>query len=147
MNKSVEQRLKALEDRQALEQLVTDYLLAVDDLSNVDAVMEVFTQDAAFDMSGIGYANIQGASAIRSFFDDVFASMRHHAHYATNFSLDELEEDRAICRTHVIGMGITNEGKDVLFYLQYHLEMRRESETWRISLFRGTPLMPIAQAS
>lgn len=147
MDTAFEKRLRALEDRQALEQVITDYLIAVDDLASVDAVMQVFTDDAVFDMSGIGYANIAGAPAIREFFDGVFAGMRHHAHYATNFSLDALEGDSARCRTHVIGMGVTANGSDVLFYLQYHLEMRRESDAWKIVTFRGMPLMPIAQGA
>lgn len=147
MDTAFEKRLQALEDRQAIEQVITDYLIAVDDLSSVDAVMQVFTDDAVFDMSGIGYANIAGAPAIREFFDGVFAGMRHHAHYATNFSLDALEGDSARCRTHVIGMGVTADGGDVLFYLQYHLEMRRESDAWKIVTFRGRPLMPISKGA
>jgi len=147
MDTALEKRLQALEDRQAIEQVITDYLIAVDDLSSVDAVMNVFTDDAVFDMSRIGYADIAGAPAIREFFDGVFAGMRHHAHYATNFSLDTLQADFARCRTHVIGMGVTAEGSEVLFYLQYHLEMRRETGTWKIATFRGKPLMPTEQGA
>lgn len=147
MDTSLEKRLQALEDRQAVEQVITDYLIAIDDLSSVDAVMKVFTDDAVFDMSGIGYANITGAPAIREFFDGVFSGMRHHAHYATNFSLDALQGDFAQCRTHVIGMGVTADGNEIRFYLQYHLEMRRESGIWKIATFRGKPLMPIAQGA
>ncbi|MFN2328394.1 MAG: nuclear transport factor 2 family protein [Chromatocurvus sp.] len=145
MDTALEKRLQALEDRQAVEQVITDYLIAIDDRASVDAVMNLFTDDAVFDMSGIGYPNITGAPAIREFFDGVFAGMRHHAHYATNFSLDTLQGDLAQCRTHVIGMGVTADGDEVLFYLQYHLEMRRESGIWKINTFRGKPLMPIAQ--
>lgn len=147
MDKALEKRLQALEDRQAIEQVITDYLVAVDDLSSVDAVMNVFTDDAVFDMSRIGYANIAGAPAIREFFDGVFAGMSHQAHYATNFSLDTLQGDLAQCRTHVIGMGVTADGDEVCFYLQYHLEMRRESGIWKLATFRGKPLMPIAQGA
>lgn len=143
MDKTCEKRIQALEDRQALEQVITDYLIAVDDLSSVDDVMRVFTDDAVFDMSKIGYASIEGSPAIREFFDGVFASMRHHAHYATNFSLDALQDSMARCRTHVIGRGVTQEGERVVFYLQYHLEMRRESGTWKIAVFKGKPLMPL----
>lgn len=138
----LEKRLQAIENRQALQDVLIDYLIAVDERESVDAVMECFTNDPEFDMSGIGYPNIRGESALRSFFESTFANMSAHAHYATNFKVDSMTEDTAACRTHVIGMGCTNEGQQVLFYLQYQLRFVRSGSGWKIQHFRGKALMP-----
>lgn len=140
----LEQRIARLEDHAALQQLVTDYLIAVDDLTDIEPVLALFTDNAVFDMRGIGYPHFEGKPALRDFFTDVFSSMSHHAHYATNFSVDSLEGNNARCRTHVIGMGRTNDNAQVLFYLQYHLTMKRNAAgRWQISLFKGKALMPL----
>ncbi len=136
-------RLQQLEDRQQVQDVITNYLVAVDDLSSVDEVLDCFTDDAVFDMSGIDYPVLEGIDNLRDFFTNVFSSMTHHAHYATNFKLDQLENDTAACRTHVIGMGITKDGDKVLFYLQYHLRMKRTNSGWKMSNFRGQALMPL----
>lgn len=141
---SVEQRLQTLEDKRALQERITAYLVAVDEISSVDAVMESFADDAVFDMTGIDFGRFEGQAQIREFFEGVFATMSHHAHYATNFHIDSLEPDKAACRTHVMGMGRSKDGDDVLFYLQYLLEYRRTDQGWKITSFRGKPLMPVS---
>lgn len=141
---TLEQRIQQLEERQALEDVVTAYLIAVDNLAEVDAVLNCFSEDPIFDMTGIGYPRFEGRKALREFFTNTFNSMTHHAHYATNFSLDRLEADEAACRTHVMGLGVTREGGEILVYLQYHLDFVRESGEWKISKFRGKALMPLS---
>ena len=143
MTIALEQRIKNLEDRARLQEVITDYLIAVDDLTSVDNVLACFTEDAVFDFSGINYPSIAGTAALREFFTGVFADMTHHAHYNTNFKVDELSDDSAKCRCHVIGMGKTKANQDVLFYLQYFLEYRRSGDTWKICRFASRPLMPI----
>lgn len=140
---TLEQRMQLMEDRQAIQDVVTAYLIAVDDLNDVEAVLNCFTDDAVFDMTGIDYPTFDGKEALRDFFTETFKVMEYHAHYATNFSLDRLDGDSATCRTHVIGKGITREGEDVLFYLQYHLKFARSDGQWKIKHFRGAALMPL----
>lgn len=144
MTNALEQRIQQMEDRQAIQDVVTAYLIAVDDLKDVEAVLDCFTDDAVFDMTGIEYPKFEGKAALRSFFTDTFRVMQYHAHYGTNFSLDRLEGDSAACRTHVIGKGITREGGDILIYLQYHLDFVRQNGQWKISYFRGAALMPVS---
>ena len=136
-------RLRRLENHQNIQAVITDYLIAVDDLSDVEAVLDCFTDDAVFDMSGINYPTLTGKPALREFFSNVFDTMTHHAHYATNFKLDSITDNTANCRTHVIGMGRTKQVEDVLFYLQYHLDMQYEDGRWKISRFKGMALMPL----
>jgi ketosteroid isomerase-like protein len=141
---TLEQRVQQLEERQALQDVITAYLIAVDDRADVDAVLNCFSKDPVFDMTGIDFPRLEGRKALREFFTDTFNGMTHHAHYATNFSLDRLEGDEAACRTHVIGLGVTREGGDIRIYLQYHLNFVREAGEWKISNFRGTALMPLS---
>lgn len=141
---TLEERIRQLEERQALEDVVTAYLIAVDNLTDVGAVLNCFSKAPILDMTGIDYPRIEGREALQEFFTDTFSDMTYHAHYATNFSLDRLEGDEASCRAHVIGLGVTRAGGEILIYLQYHLDFVRESEGWKISRFRGEALMPLA---
>jgi ketosteroid isomerase-like protein len=140
---SLEQRLQTLIDRQALQDSLTTYLVAVDDMASVDDILDCFTEDAVFDMTGIGYPCIEGSTALREFFCGVFDSMSHQAHYATNFHIDNITANAASCRSHVIGKGVTNDANEVCFYLQYQLEFKRSDDSWKICSFSGRPLMPI----
>jgi ketosteroid isomerase-like protein len=140
---TLEQRLQLLEDRQALQDTLTTYLVAVDDMTSVDDILNCFTEDVVFDMSGIGYPSFNGSVALGEFFTSVFNTMSHQAHYATNFHIDTLSANTASCRSHVIGKGATNESDEVCFYLQYLLDFQRSDEGWKICSFRGKPLMPL----
>jgi len=148
---SLEQRIQTLEDRQALQELVSSYLIALDDAADLEQLLNHFTEDAVFDMTALDYPTFEGMAALRELFTGAFASMSHSAHYATNFKIDSLEQDRASARTHAIGMGVpaaaaataTNTGSEsVLFYVQYHLEFARINTSWKITSLRGQPLMP-----
>ena len=50
---TIEDRLQRIEDRQALSDPLNAYCGAVDSLSDVDALLACFTEDAVFDLSGI----------------------------------------------------------------------------------------------
>jgi|TARA_B110000908_G_scaffold38167_1_gene45980 ketosteroid isomerase-like protein len=144
---SLEQRIQILEDRQALQELVSSYLIALDDAADLEQLLNHFTEDAVFDMTALDYPTFEGMAALRELFAGAFASMSHSAHYATNFKIDSLEQDTASARTHAMGMGIpaaaASTGSDsVLFYVQYHLEFARINSSWKITSLRGQPLMP-----
>ena len=141
---SFEQRIQNIEDRQALQELVSSYLIALDNAADVEQVLCCFSEDAVFDMTALDYPTFKGMAALRELFTGAFASMNHSAHYATNFKIDSLEENSASARTHAMGMGIPLEGGSVLFYVQYHLEFQRINQRWKMSSLRGEPLMPAA---
>jgi ketosteroid isomerase-like protein len=149
--KSLEQRIQTLEDRQALQERVSSYLIALDDAADLEQLLSHFTEDAVFDMTALEYPIFEGMAALRELFAGAFTSMSHSAHYATNFKIDSLDQDTAAARTHVIGMGVPAEAasapeskgsESVLFYVQYHLEFARINDSWKISSLRGQPLMP-----
>ena len=141
---SLEQRLQSLEDRQALQELVSSYLIALDDAEDLEQLLSCFTEDAVFDMTALDYPIFEGMAALRELFTGAFASMNHSAHYATSFKIDSLAQDTASARTHAMGMGVPVDGDSVLFYVQYHLKFQRINSNWKIQSLRGQPLMPIA---
>lgn len=141
---SLDQRIQNIEDRQALQELVSSYLIALDNAADIEQVLCCFSEDAVFDMTALDYPTFKGMTALRELFTGAFASMNHSAHYATNFKIDSLEENSASARTHAMGMGIPLEGGSVLFYVQYHLEFQRINQRWKMSSLRGEPLMPAA---
>jgi hypothetical protein len=50
---TLEVRLKQIEDRFALQDVVTAFCNAVDSLEDMDGLLNCFTEDAAFDLRGI----------------------------------------------------------------------------------------------
>jgi len=118
---SLEQRIQILEDRQALQELVSSYLIALDDAADLEQLLNHFTEDAVFDMTALDYPTFEGMAALRELFTGG--------------------------RTHAMGMGVpaaaAPTGSDsVLFYVQYHLEFARINAAWKITSLRGQPLMP-----
>ena len=140
---TLEERIKIIEDRQELQQLFSRYLVALDDLSDIELTLSFFTQDAGFDMSAMAYPSCHGIDALREFFTGVFSNLTHSAHFATNFKITSLEENSASAQSHAIAMGQPAEGERVMIYVQYHLEFKRVDCSWKIQLFSGKPLMPL----
>ena len=79
---TVEDRLQAVEDRFALEDTLNAYCAAIDSLSDMDGLLNCFTEDAVLDLPVF-----KGHAEIRGFFQQVFDDMTHHAHFATNFAI------------------------------------------------------------
>ena len=66
-----------VEDRLAIQDVLVAYANAVDHIGNIEGVLDVFVEDAVFDLSGIGLAPMNGHEGIRAFFTNVFANMAH----------------------------------------------------------------------
>ena len=60
---TLEERIQIIEDRQELQQLFSSYLVALDDLSDIEHLLSFFTQDAVFDMTAMAYPSCHGADA------------------------------------------------------------------------------------
>jgi ketosteroid isomerase-like protein len=136
-------RIQALEDRFALNDLFLGYLYAVDKLTDIDGLLSLFTEDAIYDLSGIGLAQVKGHDGIRGFFEPVFADMTHHAHYGSNFVVDRLEGDDASIRAYVNARGISGNGNTVHVHVRYFLDCKRTANGWKIARFFEDALMPL----
>jgi ketosteroid isomerase-like protein len=140
---TIESRLKRIEDRFALQDVLNAYCNAVDSLSDIDGLLNCFTENATFDLTGIGLPRLERHAEIRKFFLQVFTDMSHHAHYATNFTIDRLEDSSAACRAAILGTGATHDGRSVLVYVRYILDYVRTEPGWKISRLREAALLPL----
>jgi ketosteroid isomerase-like protein len=139
---SIEERLRAIEDRQALEDVLIRYCTAVDSLSDMNLLLSCFTEDAVLDLGGIGLPKFVGHAAIRGFFDRVFTDMTHHAHFNSNFAVKSLTDNAASCTAYVMGMGNSRDGNSVLVYVFYMLDFARTPSGWKICKFAERAMMP-----
>lgn len=132
-----------IEDRLAIEDLMVAYAHAVDSLSDIDGICDVFTEDADFDLSGINYPSVKGHAGIREFFTGVFAGMAHHAHYLTNFAVTAYAGDSATMRAYVIGMGRGKDGSRITVHGRYYFDVVRTSAGWKARRYTMDFLIPI----
>lgn len=141
-----EERWKKIEDRLALEDVLNAYCAAVDSLSDMDALLDCFTEDAVLDLGGIHLPRFDGHAGIRQFFTQVFADMTHHAHFVSNFTVQKMAADAATCTAYVMGMGVARDGQSVLVYVKYFLDYVRTASGWKLSRFAESGLMPLPES-
>lgn len=139
---SLEERVRLIEDRQALQDLFHGYLLAVDSLTDLDGMLSLFTEDVTFDLTPIGLPSLKGHEGLRQFFSDVFGYMSHHAHYGTNFTVRQLDADTASAWAYVIGSGV-RDGVQVTLHVKYFLDYLRTPAGWKISRFSEVAILPM----
>jgi ketosteroid isomerase-like protein len=132
-----------IEDRLAIEDLMVSYCTAVDSLSDIEAICDVFTEDGVFDLSGIGLPKASGHAGIRAFFEGVFADMTHHAHYLTNFAITAYHGDTASARAYIIGMGRARDGNEVTVNGRYYFDVRRTAQGWKATRYTMDFMMPL----
>ena len=131
------------EERFALEDLMTDYCYAVDQLEDVQPLLDLFTDDAVLDFSAIGLPAMHGKSEFRKFYDTVFADMSHHTHYISNFRVEAYDGDTATMRAYVQGLGRSNTGNDVLVHVRYRMESVKRHGAWKCTRYEIMPGMPV----
>jgi ketosteroid isomerase-like protein len=131
-----------IEDRLAIEDLLVAYCHAVDSLSDIDGICAVFTEDADYDLSGIGYPHKQRHAGIREFFEGVFAGMAHHAHYLTNFAVTAYAGDTASVRAYIIGMGRGKDGSSITVHGRYYFDVVRTQAGWKATRYTMDFLIP-----
>jgi ketosteroid isomerase-like protein len=129
----------------ALQDVVNAYCTAVDKLSDIEGLVGLFTADAVFDLSAIHLPRVEGHAGIRGFFEPVFETMTHHAHYWSNFRIDRLQQNEASISAYVVGMGRARDGNSVTVYVQYFLDCVRAAGGWKIRHYRIVPPSPTAQ--
>lgn len=120
-----------LEERIALQDLMTDYCYAVDKLTDVDELLGLFTEDAVLDFSDIGLPAMHGRAEHRKFYEGVFADMSHHTHYISNFRLESYDGQKATMRAYVQGLGRARDGNEVLVHVRYRMDCVKQGDAWK----------------
>ncbi|MFA7439855.1 MAG: nuclear transport factor 2 family protein [Sphingomonadaceae bacterium] len=132
-----------LEDRIALQDLMTAYCYAVDKLENIDVLLSLFTDDAVLDFTAIGLPLMNGKGDIRRFFEGVFADMSHHAHYITNFRPIRSDAEGGAMTAYVIGLGRSKDGNEVEVNVQYTFDAVRTADGWKVRRYSMFSMMPL----
>ena len=132
-----------VEERFALQDLMTAYCYAVDDLEDLDPLLDLFTDDAVLDFSDIGLPEMAGKATFRQFYEGVFADMTHHTHYLTNFRVDAYTGDSATLRAYVQGLGRAKDGNEVLVHVRYRMNCTRVGGSWKITRYEILAGMPM----
>lgn len=127
--RDLERRLRRIEDRAALDDLVVRYFLAADG-DDLQGVGDSFTQDASFASSGV--INAQGRAAVVDFIRMSREHMGltvHTPHYGLYTFADD---DRAegLVGAH---LELVLAGEPLFGAVRYQDEYRRTDEGWRIS--------------
>ena len=131
-----------LEDRLAIQDLLVAYAHGLDSLENVDALLDLFVEDAVFDLSGVGFSRLQGHASIRRFFEDTFAAIAAQAHYLSNFAITAYAGDRASIRAYVTGMARYKAGGGITVHGRYYFYVVRTAMGWKAVQYRMDFLIP-----
>ena len=131
-----------LEDRLAIQDLMTAYCYAVDDMGNVEGILALFTEDAVLDFSKIGLPVMHGHGDIRAFFERVFTDMSHHAHHIGNFRPEAYTGDTAEMSAYVIGLGRAKDGNEVTVHVQYRFGCLRTGAGWKCCEYSMFAMLP-----
>lgn len=132
-----------LEVRFALQDLMTDYCYAVDALTSVDELLDLFTDDAVLDFSDIGLPVMTGKPEFKKFFDSVFADMAYHTHYISNFRVESYAGDHAVMRAYVQGFGRSKDGNEVHVHVRYRMECVNSAAGWKFTRYDNLKGMPL----
>lgn len=133
-----------IEDRLAIQDLVIAYGHAIDSMGDIASILDVFTEDAVFDLSGIGLSPLQGHAGIRDFYANVYANTAHMAHYLSNFAVTAYTGDTASIRAYVNGMGLGKDGRGVTVYGRYYFDVIRTAAGWKATRYSTDFLMPLS---
>ena len=132
-----------LDERFALQDLMTDYCYAVDKLQDVDELLDLFVDDAVLDFSNIGLPLMSGKVEFKKFYDTVFADMSHHTHYISNFRVESYNGDTAVMRAYVQGLGRANDDNDVHVHVRYRMDCIKVGTLWKCKKYYIYPGMPL----
>lgn len=135
-----------LEDRFALEDLTVAYAHALDSMVDVQAICACFTEDAVYDLTGIGMVKVISHTGIAALFTGIFETMSHQAHYLSNFAVTAYAGNTASVRTYVTGMGRAQDGTEVTVNGRYYFDAVRTDKGWKFTNYHMDFLMPLPGA-
>jgi uncharacterized protein (TIGR02246 family) len=126
--KTIEERLRVLEDIEEIRQLKARYAAACDDNYNADAIAALFTEDALWDGGSLGKAD--GREAIRKFFSRAAEFFPFAIHNVMN-PIIEVEGDRATAQWYLLQPATMAKGNQAVWLAAvYHDEYVRHDGRW-----------------
>lgn len=129
---TLESRIRRLEDREDIHELVARYGLAMDD-RNMAEMPDLFTQDVLI-RSADGVMNARGRDTVVELFRGRFAVLGPSNHFSHDkiIRFDDAEPDRAtgIVLSHA---EMQRRGQPMITAIRYHDAYRRETGRWRFA--------------
>lgn len=127
---SIDARLREIEDRNALHDLIARYSRALDDF-DLDALMALFTEDYQVDHVD-GSVAARGHDQVRSFYGNLIGSYSMSIHYPRSQLVEWIDGDRA--GGWVVGHAeFARDDKFVVTALRYDDDYRRVDGRWRFA--------------
>ena len=142
----IEARLRTIEDRIAIENVLLAYYTAVDSMHDLNGLVDCFTADGVFDVSKLGLTSYVGHEAIRGFFEGVFKDTAYHAHHVSNFRISRLEGDEATAHGYVSAAAEGRDSPKIFVHCGYDMELVRTAGGWKIRAFDEYALVPLGDS-
>jgi hypothetical protein len=135
----LEQRLRVLEDAEAIRNLKARYAALCDDNYNADGIAALFTKDALWESPGLG--RFEGREAIRTFFRGASGIFSFAIHYSLNGHI-EVDRDTASARWYLFMPCTVAAGNQAIWHAAIdHETYVRVDGIWMFSHKRSEPLM------
>jgi ketosteroid isomerase-like protein len=121
--------------------LTHDYAL-YNDTFQVDELVDLFVEDAFFDMTPAGLDRYEGRDAIRDFFEREKRALSHVIHLTSNHRVD-VDGDHAVGTAYFHAIGVTRrDGVENSARGMYEDAYVRTPAGWRFASRRSVPLVP-----
>lgn len=118
------------EDRSEIIELTHRYSLYIDS-KRIDELVELFTDDALVDETGIGLPAAQGREKLRTYFADGAAAVQSMIHYVTNHIFDHYDGTTARGLCFVLAEARDLKGGQIKVFGHYQDEYVKLSGRWR----------------
>lgn len=119
-------------DRLEIAELVNAYALHID-LFEVDAWVDLFTEDAFFDEREFGSGLHTGQAAIRTYGQQLAETVRHAAHLMSNLVIRDLTQTSATGIVFALVEAQMNAGLRHRWHVRYEDNYRKIKGSWKIS--------------
>ena len=137
----MEQRLRALEDAEAIRNLKARYAALCDDQYDADGIAALFTEDAVWESPALG--RFEGREAIRGFFRGASEIFSFAIHYSLNGHI-EVDGDTARARWYLFMPCTVAAGNQATWRAGIdHETYARVAGIWMFRHKRSEPLMSV----
>lgn len=121
-----------LEDRLAIQELNYRYAAHID-FKQVDAWVDLFTEDGVLDESEFGFGVHDGRAGVRAYAESLVADVVHAMHHVTNQFLNDASETAATGTVFTLVEALTRSSGRARYNVHYDDSYVKIGGTWRYS--------------
>ena len=123
-------RINTIEDERAITHLLTEYCLALDSM-DLESIAGVFTEDCVVEFGPDERLNSRGRKQVAKSLERMWRWART-SHHLSNVKIRFEGADRAFSTSYVLAWHERPDKTTATIYGQYHDELSRETDGWRI---------------